>query len=65
MDTLVRQARAVLLLTSLVGISLSPKASAALDPAVVQIRTVQGEGAVYVAGSRTPGAVIVEVTDES
>ena len=53
------------MLISLAGISLSPKVLAAFDPAGVQIRVVQGEGAVYVAGSRAPGAAVVEVTGES
>lgn len=35
------------------------------NPAVLQIRVVQGEGAVYAAGSRATRGIIVQVTDET
>lgn len=35
------------------------------DPAVLQLRVVQGEGAVYAAGSRATRGVVVQVTDET
>jgi hypothetical protein len=34
------------------------------DPVIVQIRVLQGEGAVYLAGSRAKTGLTVEVTDE-
>jgi hypothetical protein len=36
----------------------------AQSPSVLQLRVVQGEGAVYATGSRAPRGVIVQVTDE-
>lgn len=35
------------------------------DPAVLQLRVVQGEGAVYAAGSRATRGVVVQITDET
>lgn len=35
------------------------------DPAVLQLRVVQGEGAVYASGSRATRGVVVQVTDET
>lgn len=35
------------------------------DPAVLQLRVVQGEGSVYAAGSRATRGVIVQITDET
>lgn len=35
------------------------------DPAILQIRVVQGEGAVYAAGSRATRGIIAQVTDET
>ena len=37
----------------------------AQDPTILQLRVVQGEGAVYAAGSRATRGVIVEVTNET
>lgn len=37
----------------------------AQDPSVLHLRVVQGEGAVYAAGSRATRGVIVEITDET
>lgn len=39
-------------------------AQAQNNPAVLQIRVVQGEGAVYAAGSRATRGIVVQVTDE-
>jgi hypothetical protein len=41
------------------------QAAAADDPAVLQIRIVEGEDAAYALGSRSTRGVTVEVTDES
>lgn len=65
MDTLVRQAGAVFLLASLVAMSVAPRTLAAPNPAVVRIRIVEGEGAVFRTGSRGPDTIVVEVTDEA
>jgi hypothetical protein len=40
-------------------------AGAQSDPAILQIRVVQGEGGVYAAGSRATHGVVVQVTDET
>jgi hypothetical protein len=46
----------------LLTISLSAHAA---DPALLQLRVVQGEGAVYAIGSRATRGVAVQVTDET
>lgn len=35
------------------------------DPAILQLRVLQGEGAVYAAGGRATRGVVVQVTDET
>lgn len=42
-----------------------PPSSGASDVAILQIRVVEGEGAVHAAGSRAARGLIVEVTDET
>lgn len=41
-----------------------PQDRTTLDPAIVRIRVLQGEGVVYPAGSRAKAGLTVEVTDE-
>ncbi len=40
-------------------------AQAQSDPAILQIRVVQGEGAVYAAGARATRGIVVQITDET
>lgn len=44
---------------------LALPAGAQGDPAILQLRILQGEGAVYAAGGRATRGVIVQVTDET
>ena len=50
---------------AIVLLSACLSAHAQNDPTVLRIRIVQGEGAVYGAGSRATRGVIVQVTDET
>lgn len=40
-------------------------AHAASEPAILQIRVLEGQGAVYAANSRAPRALVVQITDET
>jgi hypothetical protein len=42
-----------------------PLILAAQDPAILQIRVVEGEGAVYAIGSRATRGITVQITDET
>ena len=37
----------------------------AQDPAIVQIKVIEGEGAVYAVGSRATRGIAIQVTDET
>jgi len=52
------------LITTLITTALVPKL-AAQDPAVLQVRVVEGEGAAYAVGSRATRGIAVQVTDET
>ncbi|PYT18605.1 MAG: hypothetical protein DMG59_03640 [Acidobacteria bacterium] len=49
----------------LVAICLTPPLLAEQDPAILQIRVIEGEGAVYPIGSRATRGITVQVTDET
>jgi hypothetical protein len=55
----------VLRLWSLLLALLLPLQAAQSDPAILQIRIVEGEGLVYPAGSRATRGITVQVTDET
>jgi len=42
-----------------------PQQGVLIEPAILQIRVIEGEGAVHAAGSRASRGLIVEVTDET
>src|SRR5271168_2531441 len=47
------------------GLFLVLSILSAQDPAIVQVRVVEGDGAVYAIGSRATRGITVQVTDES
>ena len=55
----------VSLLTLLLALPLPVGAASGGDPAILQIRIVEGEGTVYPAGSHATRGVTVQVTDET
>lgn len=57
--------RRYLLLTILIRFFLHPLSAAPDEPAVLQMRIVEGDGSVYPLGSRATRGITIEITDET